>query len=538
VGLFDFVKKLFGGSDAGTVCPSCGTPYRDGARYCGQCNHPRGVPTSRPTIPPPVVRQPKVQNLTGLDAQKFEPMTTADAKATIKEAGTLRSAFLDPLTVIPDPTLPRIQIIDRTMVGLGLISPEELTHIHEVGLQYAEMKGDLSVARAAGERAVRLSREERAARKQQKIEEAQRRRKARAEAIARRRATDIVFLGRGVSRGLADRRANVERLKANDLPIISSPAELSVAMNIPIPRLRFLAFHSDAPQRVHYVTFTVPKKSGGTRLLSAPHQSLATAQQWILENILSKVSPHDAAHGFVPGRSTLTNAEPHVGADTVVNVDLKDFFPTITFARVLGVFRALGYSPAIATILALLCTEAPRRPMTYDGQTYYAATGPRALPQGACTSPALSNLVARRLDRRMLGIAQKLGWTYTRYADDLSFSQRGELTASVGYLLARIRHIADDEGFTVNEKKTRVQRRHQQQSVTGLVVNDRMNVPRKTIRRLRAILHRAQREGFAAQNRDNHPHFEAWVRGMIAYISMSNPEAAQRLRTSFKKAAR
>ena len=121
----------------------------------------------------------------------------------------------------------------------------------------------------------------------------------------------------------------------------------------------------------------------------------------MLENILARVATHDAAHGFVPTRSTVSNATPHVGRDVVVNADLKDFFPTITFPRVKGVFQGLGFSPAAATILGLLCTESPRRELEYDGQRLFAAVGPRALPQGACTSPALSNLAARNLDARL-----------------------------------------------------------------------------------------------------------------------------------------
>jgi retron-type reverse transcriptase len=156
------------------------------------------------------------------------------------------------------------------------------------------------------------------------------------------------------------------------------------------------------------------------------------------------------------------------------------------------------------------------------------------LPQGACTSPALSNLVARRMDSRLSGIAAKLGWNYTRYADDLTFSADGEAGEKIGYLLARIRHIAQDEGFAVNESKTRVQRPNTAQTVTGLVVNRQVAVPRTTVRRLRAILHRAGREGLAAQNREGREHFEAWLRGMIAYVSMANAEQGKKLRLAWE----
>src|SRR5205085_7108156 len=128
------------------------------------------------------------------------------------------------------------------------------------------------------------------------------------------------------------------------------------------------------------------------------------------------------AQGFVPGRSIVSNASVHAGQAVVVSLDLQDFFPSIGFARVRSVFQRCGYSPAVATVLALLCTECPRRLVEYDGKRYWVATGPRGLPQGTCTSPALSNQEARRLDKRLGGLAAKLGLAYTRYADDLTFS--------------------------------------------------------------------------------------------------------------------
>jgi RNA-directed DNA polymerase len=184
--------------------------------------------------------------------------------------------------------------------------------------------------------------------------------------------------------------------------------------------------------------------------------------------------------------------------------------------------------------LALLCTECPRKIVEYDGKKYHVALGPRGLPQGACTSPGLSNQVARRLDRRLWGLATKLGLNYTRYADDITFSGGTEFNARVGYLMARVRHIADEEGFTVNPKKTRVQRRNTAQRVTGLVVNEQPSVGRKEIRRLRAILHRARTQGLDAQNRDGRPHFRAWLQGKIAYVAMVRPDVGARLRAELQ----
>ena len=473
-------------------------------------------------------------NLSGLNTDKFAPIRIDEALSATAKADW-QSACYVPRGVIPPANLPRIQVIDRTMVGMGLISDQELALIHDIGETMAQFSSDAACVATAGQRAVTESREERQRRREQKQAEAEARRKQRREQVAQRRATDIVFLGRGVSRGLADRRSNIELLYSKALPILSSPADLAAAMNVSISLLRWLAFHSDAPTRVHYVSFDVPKKSGGWRRLSAPHQKLAAVQHWILTNILNLLPVHENAHGFVAQHSVLTNAEPHVGATVVLNADLSNFFPTITFPRVEGMFRKLGYSPAVSTILALLCTESSRQALKLGETIYYAATGPRALPQGSCTSPAISNQIAEKLDRRMSAMASKLNWKYTRYADDLTWSTTGDVAPSVGYVLARMRHIVDDEGFELNHAKTRVQRQSAQQSVTGVVVNARMSVPRQTIRKVRAILYNARQTGLDAQNRDGHPHYRDWLSGMIGWISMVNPDQGHKLQAELAK---
>jgi retron-type reverse transcriptase len=473
-----------------------------------------------------------------LDAGQFTPLADSDVKKKAKGLGSLwGNPWFGRRDLIPPVSDARTILIDRAMVAHGLLTPEQLAEIHEVGQQMDKVRPDLALAREMADSAVSREKEEREVIKARKKAEAAEKKKQRAERIALRKQTDIVFLGRGVSGGLADRRANVEKLQRFQLPILASPADLGKALNLSIPRLRWLAFHSEASAVTHYVRFQVPKKSGGTRELSAPHHDLAACQQWILIHILQKIPAREPAHGFVPGRSTMTNATPHVARQVVLNLDLKDFFPSITFPRIKGLFQSLGFSPAVATILALLCTECPRRKVSYAGKTLHVATGPRGLPQGACTSPALSNLIGRRLDARLSGIATKLGWVYTRYADDLTLSAVGEATKSTAYLLARIRHIADAENFVVNEKKTRVQRPNTAQRVTGIVVNKHPNVPRKLARRMRAILHNAKKTGLAAQNRTDEPHFESWVGGMISYIRMVNPERGQKLRDALEKLA-
>jgi RNA-directed DNA polymerase len=552
---WDWIKRLFGGDDSVRlhvpgmpgICPYCRVPLRTlDARACFSCGADwtdptrvrfgsRGRASAPPTSVPQQKKQPADDLAAQLDAGQFAPLSDEEIKRRARAQGrSLFNAWWGRRDRIPPASDPRTQLIDAGMVGHGFITPEELAEIHAIGQEMDRLRPDLADASERANQVVAADKAERAALKEKKKAEAARRRERRAAEVAARRAGDIVFLGRGVSRGLADRRANVERLQQIGLPVLASPADVAAALDLSIPQLRWLAFHSEAATRVHYVRFSVPKKSGGTRELAAPHRTLARCQEWILANILAKVAVHNAAHGFVAGRSTVTNAAAHVGQRVVVNLDLREFFPTITFPRVRGIFQQLGYSPAAATILALLSTESPRRTVVYAGQKFFAATGPRALPQGASTSPALSNLVARRLDSRLSGISGKLGWTYTRYADDITFSSSAEdADAKVGYLLARVRHIAQDEGFAINEKKTRIQRRKTAQSVTGLVVNDRVAVPRQIVRRLRSILHRARREGLAAQNRRGHANFEGYVQGMIAYVSMANAEQGKRLKLAY-----
>ena len=419
---------------------------------------------------------------------------------------------------------------------LRCLRDERVPAIHRIGDLWLEHHDSARMAHASGKKsadeAIEARRRERAEKKAAKKAEAAKKKAARAEAIATRRATDVIFLGEGVSSQLHDRRAEIERLEAFGLPVIVTPEQLAAHLGVTVPRLRWLAFHQEAAQTTHYVQFEVPKRTGGTRVLAAPKPDIAAAQTKILETILAKLPLDEAAHGFVTGRSTVSNARPHQGRDLVINLDLSDFFPSVTFPRVRGVFRSFGYSPAVATILALLCTESPRRTLSYDGRTYQVAVGPRALPQGACTSPALSNLVARKLDRRLRGLATKHGLTYTRYADDLTFSAGSEKRSELGMMLARMRHVIEDEGFALNPKKVRVQRKGGRQTVTGIVVNEptKLGLPRTEVRRLRAILHAARTHGLQSQNRENHPDFRAHLAGKIAYLAMIDPARAKPLR--------
>lgn len=260
-----------------------------------------------------------------------------------------------------------------------------------------------------------------------------------------------------------------------------------------------------------YVSLQIPKRSGGLREIDAPRCRLKTIQRWILDNILAEVSLHDAVHGFRVERSILSNTKPHVGKELVIKLDLKDFFPTITFPRVLGVYLDIGYAYNVALLLTRLTT--------YKGR----------LPQGAPTSPALSNLVCRKLDGRLSGIADRMGYTYTRYADDISFS-----TSSTDVRPDKLIHLAlrivAEEGFECPRGRLCVRRKGTRQLVTGLVVNRKVSVPREERRRLRAVIHNCRTKGLESQNRDNCPYFLERLKGQVGFVMGVDTHQGERLR--------
>jgi hypothetical protein len=348
------------------------------------------------------------------------------------------------------------------------------------------------------------------------------------------RQSTLVHAGAGVSAGLQNAVSDVAALSARGLPVMHTAADLAERMAITLATLRWLSYHRRGATVVHYHRYRIAKKTGGARCISAPKAALKKAQAWILENILNRLPVEAAAHGFVRGRSIVTNAAPHVNRAVVVNLDMKDFFPSITFRRVKGCFEAMGYSEHLGTVLALLCTEPPRLAAELDGKVYHVALGQRVLPQGASTSPAITNLLCRKLDRRLGGLARKHQFTFTRYADDLTFS--GDRPAAVGRLLRSARSILQAEGFTEHPAKTRVMRRANHQEVTGVTVNVRPTLPRREMRTLRAILHQGGRHGLASQNRSGHPHFIDSLRGRVAFVCMVDPQRGKALRLALEKA--
>lgn len=366
------------------------------------------------------------------------------------------------------------------------------------------------------------------------------RRQEKAERIAARRAaskehrrTDLPFLGRGVSGGLQYEGGDPAKLTAQGLPILNTAADLSQAIGLKEGELAWLTYHRGAAVQDHYHRFTIPKRSGGRRTISSPKRRLRLAQNWILTAILTKLDLHPAAQAFRLGHSIIDNARMHQDKALVIRIDLKDFFPSIKLGRVKGLFRSFGYNEGVSTLLALLATEAPRVAVTLDGQTRFVATGQRQLPQGACTSPTLTNILGRTLDARLSGLARRFGFTYSRYADDLIFSHPSK-DAPLGFFLKAVRQIVAGEGFVVNEEKTHIMRPHQRQVVTGLVVNQPQSTPRISradLRSFRAFLDHCEKDGFEAVSARTGVNARSYAQGYLAFIQMVDPMKATRLQS-------
>ena len=386
--------------------------------------------------------------------------------------------------------------------------------------------------------------------------EAAEEKKLKKEAWEAYKAHHIVYLGRHVywsddtSADKWDVKDANNRLIENKLALITKPHELAAAINLSMPQLKGLCYQADVATNIPYTHFTINKRNGSARQIWAPIPRLKFVQRWILHEILNNLTTHGAAHGFVRGKSIVTNAAVHSNSEILIKLDIKDFFPSVNWRRVKGVFRYAGYHEQIATLLALLCTEAPRQIVEQNGATYYVALADRSLPQGAPTSPALTNIICLNLDRRLTGLADKLGLRYSRYADDLTFSlpvnnaaqepkaskkytavnkvknapedkTNSEHNQMIGQLLGSVHKILREEGFSLNNDKTSVIRMGNQQSVTGMVVNgdSTPRVPRQIKRRLRAAIHNLEKGGTLRADETFNT-----LAGFAAWIASAEPE--------------
>lgn len=281
-----------------------------------------------------------------------------------------------------------------------------------------------------------------------------------------------------------------------------SPFDVARLLETSYGTMIYVLYSADASMR--YRTFEIPKRTGGMRVISAPRGLIRDLQTRLAPLIAAAYDAHPSAHGFLPQRSVVTNAQEHLGQRLVLNIDLEDFFPSVNFGRVRGLFMARPFymGAGAATVLAQIVTHR------------------NGLPQGAPTSPALSNFIAATLDRRLTRIARENRLRYTRYADDITLSTNQTIfPPAIAYHDEASGRIAPGEaleraiaasGFSINQKKVRLQTRHQRQTVTGLVVNAQTNVQRARIRRIRAMIHAWRKFGLDAAGRE---HFATWKHG-------------------------
>lgn len=297
------------------------------------------------------------------------------------------------------------------------------------------------------------------------------------------------------------------------------------------------------PKLQHYHYRMLPKRSGGIRLTEVPKSWLKELQRRILSGILDRIPAHAAVHGFVKGRSIATFAAPHVGKTVLLRLDFQDFFPAFPAARVQALFRTLGYPEPVADRLGGIATNAvprdfwTRRPIEMEADQWNASrilySRPH-LPQGAPTSPALANLMAYRLDCRLSGLAWSAGAVYTRYADDVAFSGDEEFERRVERFAAHAAAIALEEGFAVNHHKTRIMRRGVRQQLAGVVVNEKLNLRRRDLELLEAILTNCVRLGPESQNRAGLRDFRAHLEGRVGYVEMIASDKGKLLRSLFQ----
>jgi RNA-directed DNA polymerase len=341
----------------------------------------------------------------------------------------------------------------------------------------------------------------------------------------------------------------VTAARAWNLPILRTVGELAVWLRVSLRELEWFAdargllSKENSIRLQHYHQRILSKRGGQVRLIEAPKERLKAIQRQLLIEILEPVPVHDAAHGFCAGRSIQSFAAPHVGQRVVLKLDLQDFFPSITAARVSALFRALGYPETVADLLTGLCTtitpldvwESANDISRAERRRVETLYGRRHLPQGAPTSPALANLCTYRLDCRLAALASRAGGRYTRYADDLAFSGGVEFARRVKRLRIYAASLALEEGFAVHHRKTRIMPAAARQKLAGLIVNDKLNIRRNDYDQLKAILTNCARHGAATQNREQLADFRAHLLGRISFVQQINPQRGARLRDLFGK---
>lgn len=298
-----------------------------------------------------------------------------------------------------------------------------------------------------------------------------------------------------------------QRLCDNNVPVIFDFKHLALLLGYEPSELAFYLF---ASEESFYTQIEIPKKSGGMRDIKIPSDKLKSIQRWILKNVLDSMEVHDSCYGFMKGKSIYDNALLHVGKECVLNMDLKDFFPSICQKDVFNIFYQRGYTKKVSYYLAKLLTK--------DG----------VLPQGSPASPKISNIVAKHMDKRLSELAKQYNAVYSRYADDLTFSG----ASNIKNMISIISQIIQEETFQVNEKKTRYSYYFQRQEVTGLIVNKKVSVPKEYLREFYKEIYYCKRFGVSSHLKKTENHksfFKEHMYGKSYYINMINKEVGQKI---------
>lgn len=281
--------------------------------------------------------------------------------------------------------------------------------------------------------------------------------------------------------------------------------------------MKHINFYCNPNHTFHrYHQFTIKKKSGGERTITTPrNKTFRLILQYINEIFKSLYSPSDYAMGFTEGRSVVDNAQKHVCHNYVFNTDLKDFFPSIDKSRIWKRLQLppFNFPDNVAHVFAGLCSMKGKR--IRNGKEEIAMF----LPQGAPTSPIITNMICDKLDHRLAGLAKRFGLTYTRYADDITFSSPHYVYAKDGAFMTELRRIITSQSLVINEKKTRLQKKGGRQEVTGLIVSNKINVSQQYIRALRSILYIWEKYGLAVANSKFLPKYKKEK----GYVKKGNP---------------
>lgn len=285
-----------------------------------------------------------------------------------------------------------------------------------------------------------------------------------------------------------------------------------------------------------YIEFDIPQKRGGMRHIVAPNSELKAVQSCINRLLQALYEPPECATGFVCGRSVKSNAERHLGSTCMLNIDMKDFFPSITKDMVRRVLKEeLSEQIPSAEVRNMICSLC----------TIPTPDGGEVLPQGAPTSPVLSNIVLKRLDRRMEAFAGAHGCNYTRYADDITFSHNRAGRRFPQFFMNRVFSMIEDYGLQINDSKTRINVTGGRMEVTGLTVGDKVNVSRRYVKQLRTLLHMWEHYGLIdAQkiyDRDFccgvHTDLKSVIAGKINYLTDNDSRQGGSRRSKLRKTA-